>query len=109
MWPAKLCIENAEYTATLFYAGADGSEYTQDKAAGRLDRRKLTLVCKPKDQKREPRLGIVQGHVVLSLPSTTPNLTIDETRHIAEDLMAAVSNATALEEFIESRFGPASD
>ena len=108
-WPAKLCIENAEYTATLYYVGADGSEYAQDKAAGRLDRKNLSLVCKPKGRVRDASLGIIQGHVVLSPLLMMPNLTIDEARRLSEDLMAAADNAAALEEFIESWFGSADD
>ena len=114
-WPAKLCIENAEYTAKLFYAGAsadpsdDAGEYAVDLAAGRLDRKNLSLACKPKGLVRDASLGIIQGHVVLSPLLMMPNLTIDEARRLAGDLMAAADNATALEEFIESWFGPASD
>lgn len=108
-WPATMHIENADYTATLFYAGPDGSEYAQDKAAGRLDRKNLSLVCKPKGRVRDASLGIIQGHVVLSPLLMMPNLTIDEARRLAGDLMAAADNATALEEFIESWFDPASD
>lgn len=114
-WPAKLCIENAEYTATLFYAGAsadpsdDAGEYAADLAAGRLNSKNLSLVCKPKGRVRDASLGIIQGHVVLSPLLMMPNLTIDEARRLAGDLMAVADNATALEEFIESWFGPADD
>lgn len=114
-WPAKLRIENAEYTVTLFYAGAsadpsdDAGEYAVDLAAGRLDRKNLSLVCKPKGRVRDASLGIIQGHVVLSQLLMMPNLTIDEARRLAGDLMAAADNATALEEFIESLFDPAGD
>ena len=109
VWPAAMHIENADYTATLFYAGPDGSEYAQDKAAGRLDRKTLMSTCKPKDRKRETRLEIARGSVTLSLLPMMPNLPIDEARCLAGDLMAAIDSATALEEFIESWFGPTDD
>lgn len=109
-WPAALQIENAEYTATLFYAGADPSgdagEYAADLAAGRLDRRRLTISCKPKDRRRETSLGIVQGRVVLALPPIMPNPAIEEARRLAADLTAAIASAEALEDFIAARFGP---
>lgn len=38
-----------------------------------------------------------------------PSLPIDEARCLSGDLMAAIDSATALEEFIESWFGPAGD
>lgn len=94
-WPAALRIENPEYTATLFYAGAgtdpssDDGEYAADLAAGRLDRKNLTLNCKPKDQTRETNLDIIQGRVVLKPMPVMPSLTADEARHLADDLTAA--------------------
>lgn len=45
VWPAALHVENAEYMAVLFYAGADADphsdvgEYAADRAAGRLSRK----------------------------------------------------------------------
>ena len=113
-WPAALRIENPEYTATLFYAGAgadmdphsDVGEYAADLAAGRLDRRHLTLSCKPKDQTRETNLDIIQGRVVLKPMPITPSLTSDEARHLADDLTAAIGSAEALEDFLTARFGP---
>lgn len=112
-WPAKLRIENAEYTATLYYAGADADpasdvgEYAADLAAGRLSRRNLTLSCTPKDRNRETNLDIVAGHVSLKPMLVMPQLMIDEARHLVEDLTAAIASATALDGFITARFGPA--
>lgn len=113
VWPAVLHIENAEYTATLFYAGADADphsdvgEYAADRAAGRLSRRHLTLSCTPRDRKREMNLSILAGHVVLKPLSVMPQLMIDEARRLAEDLTAAIGSAEALEDFLAARFGPA--
>ena len=111
-WPASLRIENPEYTATLYYAGAgadpasDVGEYAADLAAGRLSRRNLTLACKPKIPGRETNLDILAGHVVLSPLLVMPQLMINEARHLVEDLTAAIGNAEALEDFLTARFGP---
>ena len=112
-WPATLRIENAEYTATLYYAGAgaapasDVGEYAADRAAGRLSRRNLTPSCKPKIPGRDTTLDILAGHVVLKPLLVMPQLMINEARHLAEDLTVAIGSAEALEDFIATRFGPA--
>lgn len=113
-WPAALRIENPEYSATLFYAGAetdvdphsDAGEYAADLAARRLDRKNLSLACKPKDRGRETNLDIIQGQVVLKPMLIMPSLTTDEARHLAEDLTAAIGSAEALDDFITTMFGP---
>lgn len=113
VWPARMHIENPEYVATLFYAGAtadpasDVGEYAADRAAGRLARKNLLLSCKPKSPKRGTNLSIMGGHVVLRPMPTGPLLTVSEARRFAEDLMAAIGSATALDDFITARFGPA--
>lgn len=111
-WPAVLHIENPEYAATLYYAGADAAphsdvgEYAADLAAWRLTRKSLTLVCEPKIPERETNLDILQGQVFLKPMPVMPHLTVDEARHLAEDMLAATGSAEALEEFIAARFGP---
>ena len=113
VWPATIRIENAEYTATLYYAGAvadphsDVGEYAADLAVGRLSRRNLTLSCKPKDWNRDTNLDIIQGFVALKPMPMMPQPMIGEARHLVEDLTAAIGSAEALEDFITVRFGPA--
>ena len=112
-WPASMCIENAEYAGTLSYAGADAGphsdvgEYAADLAAGRLDRKNLTLSCKPKIPGRETNLCIVHGCVVLRPMPVMPVLDINEAQHLVEDLGPSIGSAIALDEFITARFGPA--
>lgn len=65
------------------------------------------MACKPKSQKRDTNLNILTGHVALKPMPMMPQLTINDARHLAEDLTAAIGNAETLEDFLTARFGPA--
>lgn len=113
-WPAKMHIENAEYKCKLFYVGADSDPhsdvgvYAADRAAGRLTRRYLMLArCEPKDRLREVNLALRAGYVVLEPLPMGSTLMIREAQRLAENLLAAIGSAKALDDFITARFGPA--
>lgn len=111
-WPARLKIENADYSGTLFYAGTgpDGDrEYAKDKAAGTLDRRWLSFRGEPKDPLRMVELVLAAGHVMVSPVGSPACMLPAEAKREAEGLLAAVASAGALEAFLAERFGPAQE